>query len=76
VGSFAQWNAYEKRTWTIPGGTRSFGAGPYGHVAYVAAVYPDGTVLLEDYNGAGGTRAYGTIRLPKTAVPRYIHYAG
>lgn len=76
VGAFAQWHANEKRTWTSGSATYWFAAGPTGHVAYVAAVYTDGTVLLEDYNGFGGSRVYGSKRLPRTAVPRFIHYAG
>ena len=76
VGSFAHWNANEKRSWTSGPYTYNFAAGPNGHVAYVAAVYPDKTVLLEDYNGFGGSRVYGTKRMPVSAVPRFIHYAG
>lgn len=76
VGSFAQWNAGEKGTWISNGYTWWFTAGAHGHIAYVAAVYTDGTVLLEDYNGFGGDRTYATKRLPRSGVPRFIHYAG
>jgi len=53
-----------------------FTASAYGHIAYVAAVYTNGTVLLQDYNGFGGDRVYGTKQLPADGVPRYLHYAG
>jgi surface antigen len=76
VGSFAQWHAGEKRTWTSGSSSYWFAADTDGHVAYVAAVYTDGTVLLQDYNGFGGSRTYGTKRLPRSGVPRYIHLAG
>lgn len=75
VGAFAQWNAGEKASWTTGTGTYWFTAGSDGHIAYVAAVYTDGTVLLEDYNGFGGSRTYSTKQLPATGVPRYIHHA-
>lgn len=75
VGSFAQWNAGEKGTWTSGSSTYWFTADTDGHVAYVAAVYTDGTVLLEDYNGFGGSRTYGTKQLPSSGVPRFIHFA-
>lgn len=76
VGSFAQWDAGEQRTWTSGTSTYWFTASAHGHIAYVAAVYTDGTVLLQDYNGFGGDRVYGTKRLPASGVPRYLHYAG
>jgi len=46
VGSFAQWNAGEKGSWISGGYSWWFTAGVHGHIAYVAAVYTDGTVLL------------------------------
>lgn len=76
VGSIAQWDAGEGRAWTSGEDTYYFAAGSYGHVAYVSAVYSDGTVLLEDYNGTGGDRVFGSQRVPSSAVPRFIHYAG
>lgn len=63
VGAIAHWNAYEDD------------AGRFGHVAHVSAVHADGTVTLEDYNGAGGSRKYGTSRVRASSVPRYIHHA-
>lgn len=74
VGAFAQWNAGERTTWTTGTSSRWFAAGSQGHVAYVAAVYTDGTILLEDYNGFGGYRVYGSARVPASAVPRFLHY--
>src|SRR5438445_117377 len=44
-----------------------------GHVAYVSAVAPDGSVTIEDYNGSGGTGTYGTLSGER--APRYIHIA-
>lgn len=64
VGAIAHWNEYEDD------------AGRYGHVAYVSAVHADGSVTIEDYNGAGGSRKYGTSRVDADDVPRFIHYAG
>lgn len=61
VGAIAHWNANENA-----GG---LGAGPLGHVAWVQAVYADGSVLVEQYNlGPDGT--YSQFR---TRAPRYIH---
>lgn len=50
VGRIAQWNR------------NSGGAGGYGHVGYVAAVYSDGSFLLEEYNWATAY-GYGTRRI-------------
>lgn len=61
VGSIAQWNANE-----VGGG---LGAGPFGHVAWVQAVYPDGSVMVEQYN-IGDDGHYAQLR---TRAPRYIH---
>lgn len=49
VGRIAQWNKSVG------------GAGPLGHVAYVSAVYSDGSILVEEYNVIA--YAYGTRRL-------------
>jgi surface antigen len=35
--------------------------GGYGHVAYVSAVYDDGSILIEEYNWSA--YSYGTRRL-------------
>lgn len=56
VGAVAQWNAGE-------------GMGAYGHVAWVAAVNSDGSVVIEDYNRAS-KYGYGTTTI---RAPRYIH---
>lgn len=50
VGRIAQWNR------------NAGGAGGYGHVGYVAAVYADGSFLLEEYNWAT-PYGYGTRRI-------------
>jgi len=65
VGAIAQWH----------GGERGGGlvASAEGHVAYVAGVAPDGSATIEDYNGAGGAGAYGT--LSGVRAPRYLHVA-
>ena len=65
VGAIAQWNAGEGST--VAGGGR-FTAGSYGHVGYVAAVYSDGTALVEQYN-LGGDRSYTALRM---TAPRYL----
>jgi surface antigen len=65
VGAIAQWNAGESSS--VAGGGR-FTAGSYGHVGYVAAVYSDGTVLVEQYN-LGGDRTYSALRM---TAPRYL----
>ncbi|MFN8052249.1 MAG: CHAP domain-containing protein [Acidimicrobiales bacterium] len=61
VGAIAQWNANESY-----GG---LGAGPLGHVAWVQAVYSDGSVMVEQYN-LGNDGSYVQMH---TRAPRYIH---
>jgi surface antigen len=73
VGSIAQWNAYERSAWyangaSVPNGTVT--AGGYGHVAWVKAVYADGSALIEQYN-MFGNRSYSTMRVK---APRYLYY--
>jgi surface antigen len=58
VGSVAQWHGSED------------GAFRTGHVAYVAATYPDGRVLVEEYNWSAPLR-YGQ-RVVR--APRFIHF--
>jgi surface antigen len=60
VGALAQYEA----------GT--YGAGKYGHIAFVARVYTNGTILLEEYNGVHAL-AYSTRRINAHAVSHYIH---
>lgn len=60
VGSVAQWHGGEQ------------GAFWSGHVAFVAATYPDGQVLVEEYNWSAPLR-YGQ-RVAR--APRYIHFTG
>jgi surface antigen len=64
VGSVAQWNAGESSR--VPRGT--FTAGSYGHVAWVTAVYSDGSVQVAQYNGTG-TRTYSSMRV---FAPRFL----
>ena len=73
VGAIAQWNAYERSAWyangsPVPNGTIS--GGGYGHVAWVKAVYRDGSALIEQYNMTGN-RSYGVMRVK---APRYLYY--
>lgn len=73
VGAIAQWNAYERSAWyangsATPNGTIS--AGGYGHVAWVRAVYSDGSALIEQYN-MSGNRSYSSMRVK---APRYLYY--
>ncbi len=70
VGSVAQWNAGERSTWyPASGGTGTMSAGSYGHVAYVKAVYSDGSVLIEQYN-MSGNRSYSQMHV---RAPRYLY---
>jgi surface antigen len=69
AGDIAHWVANEKQT--FPDGSWSQ-AGPVGHVGYVTAVNADGTITLEDYNGAAVRGTY-SVR-SNTRAPRYIHY--
>jgi surface antigen len=68
VGAIAQWNAGESSTVWVGGGQGRFTAGGYGHVGYVAAVYSDGSALIEQYN-AQGDRNYSVMRM---TAPRYL----
>ena len=58
--------------WFAPGAA---GAGPLGHVATVAAVNDDGTVLIEEYNGQAppNDHQYGTRTLPAGDVSAYLY---
>jgi surface antigen len=72
VGAVAQWNAGERTAYWSPGSTSSNGtyqAGPVGHVAWVTAVYSDGSVLVAQYNGTGD-RTYSTMRVK---APRFLY---
>ncbi|GAA3954645.1 hypothetical protein GCM10023085_41390 [Actinomadura viridis] len=55
------------------GSIAQWNAGTYGHVAYVARVNSDGTVLLEEYN-KGGTHNYQTRTVTKGSVENYLHF--
>jgi surface antigen len=68
VGSIAQWNANERSTYYVNGGVGTWTAGPYGHVAWVASVYSDGSVLVRQYNSSG-SRTYSQMRVK---APRYL----
>lgn len=68
VGAIAQWNVGESSKVFMNGGTGTFTAGEYGHVGYVAAVYSDGSALIEQYN-AQGDRQYSVLRM---TAPRYL----
>ena len=68
VGAIAHWNAGEPSKAWVGSGVGTFTAGPYGHVGWVAAVYSDGSALIEQYN-AQGDRAYSVMRM---TAPRYL----
>jgi surface antigen len=68
VGAIAQWNVGEGGTVWMNGGKGHFTAGSYGHVGYVAAVYSDGSALIEQYN-VQGNREYSVLRM---TAPRYL----
>ena len=68
VGAIAQWNVGESGKVWMGGGVGTFTAGEYGHVGYVAAVYSDGSALIEQYN-VQGNREYSVLRM---TAPRYL----
>ncbi len=71
-GAIAQWHAEERSPWYANGSQNANGyvqAGQYGHVAYVRSVYPDGSVLIEQYN-MNGQRSFSTMRV---RAPRYLY---
>lgn len=72
VGAVAQWNSYERSTFYTSTGTGTLQAGAYGHVAYVTAVYADGSVRIEQYN-MSGNRSFSAMRVK---APRYLYVAG
>jgi surface antigen len=71
VGAVAQWDAHEAGAYWSAGSARpngTFVAGKAGHVAWVLAVYGDGSVLVAQYNGTA-SRAFSTMRVK---APRYL----
>jgi surface antigen len=73
VGAIAQWNENERSAWYANGSSVANGtitAGGYGHVAWVRAVYADGSALIEQYN-MFNSRSYSTMRVK---APRYLYY--
>lgn len=60
-GDVAQWN-----------GGKS-GASYAGHVGYVAKVYGDGDVLIEEYNWERGL-GYGKRRIPRREISNFIRF--
>ena len=72
VGAIAQWNADERSSYFANGSRTVNGwvqAGGFGHVAYVSAVYGDGSVAVEQYN-MNGARSYSTMHVK---APRYLY---
>jgi surface antigen len=65
VGAVAQWNGSESTVYK--GYTTT--ASPYGHVAYVVAVYKDGSVKVDQYD-AQRPRAFNSKRV---RAPRYLY---
>ncbi|OAA48626.1 choline binding protein D [Metarhizium rileyi] len=55
-----------------PGSVAQNSMGDFGHVAWVVGVEGD-SVLIEDYNGAGGPKRYGKAREPRSKY-QYIHF--
>jgi surface antigen len=65
VGAVAQWNSFESSTykgWMMT-------ASAYGHVAYVTAVHPDGSVTVDQYD-VQHPRGFSTERI---RAPRYLY---
>jgi surface antigen len=77
VGAVAQWNAGEdSRFYAANGAIGTMKAGSYGHVAYVSAVYTDGSVRIEHYNMTKdryGRGTYSSHRVLRGEVPRFIY---
>jgi surface antigen len=69
VGAVAHWNAGETSKAFAGGRAGRFTAGGYGHVGYVTAVYPDGSVEVAQYN-LRGDRRFSSMRM---TAPRYLH---
>jgi surface antigen len=69
VGAIAQWNAYERSRYYTSSGIGTMQAGSYGHVAWVAAVYSDGSVLVRQYN-MNGNRSFSQMHV---RAPRYLY---
>jgi surface antigen len=71
VGSIAQWRAGESsppvRVSSTPYPDLALTASGYGHVAVVAEVLPDGSVLVAEYDG--GDRGFHLLH---TRAPRYL----
>lgn len=65
VGAVAQWRSGER-------GPDGWGGSRGGHVAYVVAVNPDGSVIVEEYNAV---RPRHTFSVRRTIAPRYLHIA-
>jgi surface antigen len=72
----ASWKAHGWATSKTPvaGSVAYWGtsAGPDGHVAYVQAVNPDGTVTIEEYNW-GGNYSYNTRTIPTSSVDLFLY---
>jgi surface antigen len=72
VGAIAHWNAGERAAFYADGsGTANghlVGAGT-GHVGYVTGVHPDGSAVVQQYNGEG-SRSWSIVRV---RAPRYLY---
>jgi surface antigen len=55
------------------GAIAQWNTGTYGHVAYVARVNSDGTILLEEYNYLNA-HAYDTRTVAASSVGNYLHF--
>lgn len=78
-GHAVQWKGHwESRGWAVsktpqPGAVAWWGysVSAWGHVAYVQAVNPDGSVVLEEYN-YGFNHAYNTRTVPASSVEAFL----
>lgn len=64
---------YKQGTTAIAGSVAWF---TYNHVAYVQAVNPDGTVVLEEYNYGAARHAYNVRVVPASSVASYLYPPG
>ena len=72
VGAVAHWNPGERAAWYANGSPTANGeifGGSIGHVGYVTGVHPDGSAVVQQYNGSGT----GTWSIVRVRAPRYLY---
>ena len=72
VGAVAHWNPGERARHQAGGTYRRAGwliGGSSGHVGYVTGVHPDGSAVVQQYNGDGR----GSWSIVRVRAPRYLY---